>query len=359
MSTPQPILLPKTLSTRCGALLAGQYRLVRRVGAGGTSTVWIADDLLLERRVAVKILDSSDVDETQARLRFEREAKLASRIVNPHVVQIFAQGRTAFGRPFIVMELLRGEDLATRITRGPLRLSLAASIVHQASQVLGQVHAEGLVHRDIKPHNIFLMREHDGQLFVKLLDFGIAKDGALPSMTQEGTVIGTLAYMSPEQLACASRVSASADVWAMAVTSYEMLTGQPPFSAGSLPELLLKLHAGRFSPITSLQPRLPRQLDALFAKALHRDPRQRFGGIGELSQALVEIARTNRRGRTCRDCAASSQTVGPRAHAVSRGQVAWLAICWLLLAALSFVAVYTLRGNSLAGPHAADVAREP
>lgn len=332
---------------RSGALLAGQYRLTDRLGAGGTSTVWVADDLLLERQVAIKILDG---DETQARVRFEREARLTSRIVSPHVVQIFSRGHTAVGRPFIVMELLQGEDLATRIARGPLRLRLAASIVHQTSLVLGRAHAEGLVHRDIKPQNIFLLREPNGQLFVKLLDFGIARDVAAPGMTEQGTVIGTLAYMSPEQLTDAQRVDASADVWAMAVTSYEMLTGHPPFSAGTLPELLLKLQAGCFAPVTALQPSLPRALDRLFARALHRDARQRFGSIGELSHSLVEVARVSGPGAMRAGRAVAAAHRGRPGRAVRCGQVAWLAICWLLLAGLSFAVVYNLRDASALAP---------
>jgi serine/threonine-protein kinase len=255
-------------------------------------TVWIADDLRLKRKVAIKFLASSEWDTESAQQRFEREAILAGKLRSPHVVQIFAQGRSVDGRPFIVMELLTGEDLAERIARdGALSPALTLYILEQTTRALSQAHRQGLVHRDIKPHNIFLVHDRDDHVFVKLLDFGVAKETHTPitKLTLTGALIGTLLYISPEQLTDPHRVGPSADVWGMAATTYQMLTGEVPFDRSStLPELLLKICRGEFVPATTVHPGLPRSVDAVFQRAFQVDPQLRFASMEDFTSALSD-----------------------------------------------------------------------
>lgn len=289
-------------SSRDDSLIDGQYRLQYLLGEGGMGTVWAAQDIHLQRPVALKLLSKQLCQRELAQARFEREAQLIARIHCPHVVQIFAQGRTEHDVPYLVMELLRGEDLATRLEReGACSLSEAAPIVAQLCRGLQRAHQEGLVHRDIKPHNIFLAREDDGSAtepVVKLLDFGIAKDlSAAPgSLTLHGEVMGSVLYISPEQLRDPQTVDASADVWALGIVIYELLTGRVPFDVHSLAELFEHHRHGRFTPASSLVPELPAELDELLSRAIHIDSQQRFQRVSELGEAFALIARRHARG---------------------------------------------------------------
>jgi serine/threonine protein kinase len=280
-------------------LIDDQFRLVSQLGKGGMGTVWAADDLTLGRPVAIKFLSQEFLHDQQARLRFAREPRLASKIRSPHVVQVFAQGTTEDDVPYLVMELLEGEDLASRVSRdGPCALAEAGAIVEQICRALGRAHREGLVHRDIKPHNIFLTPESDGQLFVKLLDFGIAKDASarITGLTLTGEVVGSALYVSPEQLHEASSVGPSTDIWSLGVVIYEMLTGRVPFEGRSLPELFMRVVEGNYQPISQLGQGLPKALDTFFERVIKVDPSQRFQTVDELAAAFGRIVRANSSG---------------------------------------------------------------
>jgi eukaryotic-like serine/threonine-protein kinase len=282
-----------------GIVIDGQFRLERQLGAGGMGTVWAAHDLRLGRDVAIKFLGSNFFDDAQARLRFEREARMAGKIRSPHVVQVFADGVSADGLPYVVMELLDGEDLSNRIAReGPCSLLEAGAIVEQVCRALSSAHREGLVHRDIKPHNIFLIPAGSGQVFVKLLDFGIAKDvtAHVTALTLTGAVIGSLLYISPEQLQDAQTVGPSADLWALGVVIYQLLTGLVPFDGSSIPELFLRVAEGRFTPASTVNPALPKALDAFLSRAIQPDRTQRFATVEELSTAFARIVHSNASG---------------------------------------------------------------
>jgi serine/threonine-protein kinase len=282
-----------------GTLIDGQFQLERQLGAGGMGTVWIAQDLRLGRSVAIKFLAADAFHDEHAHLRFDREARMVSKIRSPHVVQVFAQGMTGDGVPYVVMELLEGEDLHARITRsGPCRLPEAGSIVEQICRALTRAHRDGLVHRDIKPHNIFLIPETGGQVFVKLLDFGIAKDigQQLTTLTVTGAVMGSLLYISPEQLREPQAVGPATDLWSLGVVIYEMLTGRVPFDGASLPELFLRISDARFTPASQLNRELPHDVDAFLWRAIMPDRAQRFGSAEELSNAFLRIARAHSSG---------------------------------------------------------------
>jgi eukaryotic-like serine/threonine-protein kinase len=272
-----------------GLLVSPNVRLVRALSQGGMGTVWVAEHLSLGTDVAVKFI-SPDLAAKEPTLvmRFQREARAAARIRDPHIVQILDHGATQDGTPFIVMELLHGESLAQRLSRGPLAPEELCAVVSQAAGALAKAHALGVVHRDIKPENLFFT-DAAGGLFVKLLDFGIAKQADAPGdrMTATSAVFGTPGYMSPEQLLSTRDVDAGADLWALAVTAYEALTGHLPFDGATPAAVAVAVCAGQFAPAGSIRADLPPALDAWFARALARDPARRFGDAGEFARAFL------------------------------------------------------------------------
>ncbi|MCU0687839.1 MAG: serine/threonine protein kinase [Polyangiaceae bacterium] len=262
-----------------GLLIDGVVRLVRLLGEGGMGSVWVADHLRLSTQVAVKFLSPTLAKEPGPIVRFQHEAMMAAQIKSRHVVQIHDQGVFDGERPYIVMELLEGEDLSRYLAReGPLSPSLLARVMAQTCRALGRAHAAGIVHRDVKPDNIFLIEEDDGP-FVKVLDFGIAKRTDASSsmaMTSTGAMVGTPYYMSPEQMLDLKQVDFRADLWSLGVVAYHCLVGIYPFEGKTIGGLCVAIEKGVFEPPSRLRPGLPPALDAWFLRALHRDPASRF-----------------------------------------------------------------------------------
>jgi serine/threonine-protein kinase len=286
-------MLGNSHALRQDALICGQFRLRRPIGAGGMGAVWEAEHLRLGSPVAIKFLGQDYLRDDVLRARFLREAQSASRIRSPHVVQVLDHGTTENGIPYLVMELLEGEDLASRLRRaGACSLAETARILEQIGRALSRAHAAGLVHRDIKPHNVFLTLDGDRGPFVKLLDFGIAKDvsQAPRGLTLAGSVLGSAHYISPEQLHDPHSVGPATDIWALGVVAYEMLTGKVPFDAPYLPEVLMRVTEAKFAPASSLRRELPPEIDAWMRKAIEPDRALRFASVKEMTQAFVEIA---------------------------------------------------------------------
>src|SRR5262245_38407680 len=226
-----------------GTTIASDVHLVRPLGEGGMGSVWVAHHSRLGTEVAVKVVSSELAFAPEVRRRFEREAQAAARIRDPHIVQVFDQGVMKDGRQFLVMELLEGESLADHLDRvGSLSPGEAAALVAQVAGALAKAHRLGIVHRDIKPENLFLTNA-GGAPFVKILDFGIAKQHGTPAnlRTGHGAILGTPVYMSPEQLLDTKNADASADVWALAVVAYELLTGRVPFDGDTFGALNLAI----------------------------------------------------------------------------------------------------------------------
>lgn len=266
-----------------GYLVSPHVKLVRMLKRGGMGSVWIAEHLGLSTQVAVKFIATTVADDPAMVARFTREATLAAQIKSPHVVHIYDHGITPEGDPFIIMELLEGEDLQGRLKR-EIMLSVheIATILLQTCKVLGKAHQVGVVHRDIKPSNIFMLEGDEGEIFVKLLDFGVAKTGDGAELTSTGAMVGTVVYMSPEQLLSARRVDHRADLWSLAVVAYRALTGALPFKDDEgLGALCRALESGIFFPPTELVPTLPRDLDAWFERAFKREPSERFASARE------------------------------------------------------------------------------
>ena len=263
------------------AVAAGRYRIERLLGRGGMASVYLARDAELDRPVALKVLAQHLAGDHEFRRRFLREARLAARLSHPNVVQVYDAGEDD-DRPFIVMEYVPGTTLAEVLARrGPLPCSDALQIAHQAALGLQSAHDAGLVHRDIKPQNL-LVRD-DG--VVKIADFGIARAAELSRVTQLGTVLGTAAYLSPEQ-ARGDEVTGSADIYSLGAVLYELLTGRPPFEFSSLAELGEKQRDGVVTPVRDLEPTVPEEIEALVMRCLAREPRFRPASAAEVASAV-------------------------------------------------------------------------
>jgi len=285
----------EALQPEVGLLITDHLRLARPLASGGMASVWIADHLALDHEVAVKfVLVNEDV---QLRERLSREAQLAARIDHPHAVRTFDRGALADGTPFLVMELLDGVTLAERLEAdGPMPPDDVERMISQLAGALGHAHELGIVHRDVKPHNIMLLASPP-ELFAKLLDFGIAKplrDEGVTTLTKQGELIGTPVYMAPEQLIEARPANEQADLWSLAVVAYEALTGHRPFR-GTRAAVGAQMVLQRFAPVTTAQPGLPAALDDWMRRAFHMDPEQRFASTEELVETFrAAIADTSR-----------------------------------------------------------------
>ncbi|MBK6513868.1 MAG: serine/threonine protein kinase [Polyangiaceae bacterium] len=274
-----------------GTVIVGRYRLERLLGEGGMGQVWVARHLSLDSLVAVKILAPSAVSNEVLRARFEREARALGQLRSPHVVQIFDYGVDSIG-PFMVMELLEGDDLAyLRSQRRYWSLTEVAQIVTHAARGLTAAHKAGVIHRDVKPGNLFLARV-EGETVLKVLDFGIAKplEDTSSEITKTNVGVGSPSYMSPEQTQ-AQRVDARTDVWGLGVVAFVLLTGELPFQADSPFLIGQKVLRGQRPKPTQLVEGLPRALDAFFDRALAVAPDDRFATPLEMSDALIAISR--------------------------------------------------------------------
>ena len=282
-----PVLLDSSPARpRAGMDVTERVRLERPLGRGGMAEVWVADHLTLGVKVAVKFLRSAW--DLRLRERFAREAQVAARIDHPHAVRVFDHGVTSDGRPFMVMERIDGEPLSERVRRsGPLAPAETETVVAQIADVLTHAHGQDIVHRDIKPHNVMLVRGE--RLYAKVLDFGLAKqlfDETDPELTEAGWVLGTPAYMAPEQLVEALPATASSDVWSLAVIAYELLTGARPFRGRVQAAIALAMLTQRYIPPSEARPELPPAIDGFFERAFAARLEDRFASAAELADAF-------------------------------------------------------------------------
>jgi len=258
--------------------------------------VFEAEHVRLKRRVAVKVLAQHLAKDAHALARFNREAEIISQLQHPHVVQVTDFDTTEAGEPYLVMELLSGESLATRLERERcLPIADAVRIAHQVSSGLAAAHAANIVHRDLKPANIFLTPVAGEGALVKLLDFGISKRaGAGKGLTGEYDILGTPDYMAPEQaLGKTAHVDHRGDQYALAVIAYEMLAGRTPFAGDDVMDVLRQVISAEPPPIEQLAPHVPSETGDVLRRALSKDPEQRFPSIGEFSAALLRASGTS------------------------------------------------------------------
>jgi serine/threonine-protein kinase len=251
--------------------------------------VWIAEHLKLDTNVVVKFMSKDVAATADGAARFSREASVAAAVKSPHVVQVFDHGVTPDGDAYIVMELLEGRDLGAHLSsQGPMAPREVAALVAQVAKALGRAHKVGVVHRDIKPENIFLCESDAGELFVKLLDFGIAKrdqHAVAGAATTTGAVVGTPYYMSPEQIVGEKEIDARTDIWSLGVVAFEALVGKRPFDGATVGAITLAIHTST----PRIADHLPdaSALDAWFAHACSRNANARFQTAREASEALL------------------------------------------------------------------------
>jgi eukaryotic-like serine/threonine-protein kinase len=269
-----------------GTVLDDRYMLGKRIGDGAMGSVYRSEHLQLGTTVAVKVLHSRFESGSAAEKRFLREGQSAGRIDHPNVVRIFDVGRLPDGAPYIVMEHLEGQELSKLLDGRSLGLARVVDLASQLLDGLAQAHAERVVHRDVKPDNLFLTRE-GGDEVLKILDFSIAKDQAASALTSDGDVLGTPHYLAPEQ-AMSKSVDARVDLWATAVVVYEMLTGRPPFEGESFPQLVMRILTDTPEPPSSYVAGLPPEVDAFFVTALAKEPAERFQSAESMRAALID-----------------------------------------------------------------------
>ena len=287
---------PSSSDPLIGQLISERYQVLATLGAGGMGRVYLAEHVLIQKKMALKVLEPEFARREDLAARFLQEARAASRIGHENVIDISDFGRTPDGLVFFAMEYLDGVDLgATLRESGALPWPRLKGIVVQICKALRAAHAQGIVHRDLKPENVFLLRKEGRADFVKLLDFGIAKVAANPAthdegprLTRTGVIFGTPEYMAPEQ-AEGKAADHRADIYAAGCVIYHCLTGSPPFHAESFMALLTKHLAEPVVPPSTRRPDLdiPREIDQLILKTLEKDRERRFQSVDELMQAML------------------------------------------------------------------------
>jgi serine/threonine protein kinase len=311
-----------------GRELSGRIRIVRRLAQGGMADLWIAEHRTLGIEVVVKVLTPRGSRGPTACRRFMREARVTAKVICPHVVRVFDCDdgtASADGEPFLVMELLQGEDLSARIARtGRLSIRETVTIVEHVSLALQATHGLGIVHRDVKPENVFVVEGPEGML-AKLVDFGVAKDAAeeVLELTRADAMMGTPAYMSPEQVVSARDVDSRCDVWSLAVLAYSCLTGKTPFDGPTFGALCVAIHGGKFECASRTRPELPASVDAFFEKAFRSAIALRYQSARELQEAFRQA--------TWDDASVDVMDYAPRTTLVPPGEDAMSAASTLLV----------------------------
>jgi predicted Ser/Thr protein kinase len=263
-------------------VMFGRYRVISLIGEGGMGKVFKAHDTVIDRDVAIKVLPAEVADEPGYRQRFRREAHIAARLTEPHIIPIHDTGDID-GHLYLVMPIIDGLDLASVLKRdGPMSPQLAVRVIEQLAAALDAAHTQGLVHRDVKPSNALITARE----FVYLIDFGIAHDAEATHLTRTGSVMGTFAYMAPERLD--GKCDARADTYALACVLHECLTGNQPFPGDSIPQQI-RAHLVLDPPRPSVQrPGIPAAFDAVIARGMAKNPDQRYHSAQELATAAVQ-----------------------------------------------------------------------
>lgn len=313
--------LPQTTELAEGELIAGKYRVDRVLGVGGMGVVVAATHLDLERSVAIKMIRRELANDESAISRFMLEARSAARINSEHVCQVLDVGRRGSGEPYIIMELLLGEDLARALDEhGPIKREDSVDWLLQACEGVAEAHAANIVHRDLKPENLFITCRSDGSVCVKVLDFGISKrlgpalDGGL---TGPRVVLGSPRYMAPEQI-LSGEVDERSDIWALGAILYEMLSGVPAFGGEEVGMICTQVLGEGPTPLRKRAPELPEELERVVLRCLKRERKERFRDVAALATALAPFGSERGRVSSARIVANASRTLLDRDKRLSR-----------------------------------------
>jgi serine/threonine protein kinase len=272
-----------------GSVLDGSYRIDRLLGEGGMGAVYSATHLRLDQPVAVKVMARDLASNPEALERFRREARVTSALGHPHIVHVSDFSATPSGEPFLVMEFLEGEDLDHRLRRvGRLPPGEVVHIIKQVASALAATHAKGVVHRDLKPGNIYLLEVADEQDFVKVLDFGISKvRSASTKLPRTSSVMGTPNYMSPEQAkGKIDQIDERTDQWALACIAWECLSGEGPFVGENVPSILFQIVHEPPEPLLPKVAGLPAQVEGVLLRALSKNKQDRYASVTDFAAAL-------------------------------------------------------------------------
>ncbi len=285
--------VPDAAALRPGQVLAGKYRVDRVLGAGGMGVVVAARHITLDAPVALKFMTHEALSDHALVSRFLREARATARLRGEHVIRVSDVGELDSGAPYMVMEHLQGQDLGALLASlGPPPIASAVEYAIQACEGLDEAHRAGIVHRDVKPSNLFLTRRPNGTPCIKVLDFGISKSIRLlhasefMNATSDYAVFGTPLYMAPEQMRAARDVDARADLWSLGASLYELLTGAVPFPAASIVALAYRIANEEPPPLRGKRPEIPDGLERVVLRCLDRDPERRFSDARSLAMAL-------------------------------------------------------------------------
>jgi serine/threonine protein kinase len=290
-----PISARGAMPSVTGAVLAGKYRVERFLGSGHLAMVAAAYDLQLQRRVAIKYLLAESLEHPEMVERFAREARAAARVRGEHVARVLDHGSLEGGAPYIVFEFLEGVDLEAYLkAEGPLPITRAVRYALEICEGLAEVHAAQIIHRDMKPSNVFLAKGPDRQNTIKVLDFGVSKMIDEP-MTAVSRMLGTVMYMSPEQLREANSVDLRTDIWSLGVILYELISGVQPFEGPTIVMVAQAIQRNTPRPLSDLRPDVPAGLEAVIAKCMKTDRADRYASVLDLAFALAPFARSRDR----------------------------------------------------------------
>lgn len=274
-----------------GTVLHERYQVLRLINEGGMAKIYLAKHTVLGREVAIKVLKGGCADDSEVVQRFVNEGRAAGTLGHPNIVECTDIGTTPDGKPYLVLELLVGHSLADEIKRsGPFTIGRAAKIASRIADALATAHVSGIVHRDLKSDNVFLARKRGVLDWVKVLDFGVSKFHAEPVGTQKGSMLGTPDFMAPEQIVDAGAVDQRADVYALGVILYEMLSGRRPFHGIAFPMVLYAIAHEPPAPLESFRSDIPPEILAIVAKAMSKRPEDRQSSMFELVGGLEPFA---------------------------------------------------------------------
>jgi len=271
------------------------YKIIEKLGHGGMGEVYLANDTKLKRKVALKFLPREYSLDSEARERFLREAQAASILDHPNICTIHEIGETEKGQSYIIMSFCEGETLREKIKRGTLKVEIAIDIAVHIARGISSAHKHDIIHRDIKPANIMI--NQDG--VVKIVDFGLAKFSGVSELTQEHTTLGTIYYMSPEQVN-GKEADQRSDIWAVGAVLYEMICGKAPFTGNYAQSIFYDILNAEIEPPVSVRRDVPEELEKIISKALMKDPEKRYQKMDEMLDELEAIREETKIGRTKR-----------------------------------------------------------